>query len=268
MDKECRDITWYDSDKKEYTVGTCDTSKKVCKGSATGDKCKDHLSCVAGSYCSSNICTAQVESGKACESTYDCKNNLFCYKKVCTEVYSLDVGTSLVDTDDEGKRIACKTNLYSYDTEPKCQEKRYKLAVNQKNDSGIISCDIGSKCTYQIFESSAADAKAVGNDTTEECVCGYDDSETGYCPYSQSATDFTLKLVYHLKALLDNKRHTVNRSLGNQVKTEAEKCYEIDQIVNFAKAPKCVLETLGLKGCSSNYYLTSIFLLMIILSLL
>lgn len=267
-DEECQDVTWYDADKKEQTKGSCDTTNKVCKGSAIDAQCTDNNSCVVGSYCKAKKCTAQVELGKACESTYDCKNNLFCNKKQCTEVFSLEVGTSLADADAFGKAYACKTALYDpMATEPKCQEKRYKLSENQKNDSGRVTCDFGSKCTYQIFESTAADAKAVGNDSTQDCQCGFNDLGTGFCPYSQSSTDSTLKSIDTLKATFDNKRHTQNRASGNIVKTDSEKCAGISNSILFAKAPQCVIDALGYVGCSNAFYLASSFLFMIILAL-
>ena len=292
-DSDCKDVTWYDKDAKESTTGKCDTTTKKCLGSEAGIKCLNNESCTAGNYCNSEKkCATQVESGKACVETYDCKNNLICSKKLCADAYSLKVGDSLADIDALGKAFACSTGLYDpIATEPKCLEKRYKLKDGTNvGYNGLVQCDVETKCTYQKFDSSATDAKQVGADEEMDCVCGYNANGKGFCPYSQNEADKTLKGISLIKERLNNTRHTVNRSLGPKTVTEEQRCFTVSNGVNYIDAPQCVVDAAGYTGChagsstedssdtsstdttdtsttSNGFYLASSFLSMIIFAL-
>ena len=61
---------------------------KKCVGLEKDKRCKTTDACLAGYYCDSktNRCAKQKEEYDTCTSSFECKNNLLCYKGICSNV--------------------------------------------------------------------------------------------------------------------------------------------------------------------------------------
>ena len=272
-DDDCRTINWWDGDNKPQTAGKCKDTK--CQGSPDGKKCDNDNSCFIGSSCPENadaslrVCTAQVAAGGKCTTSYDCQNNQFCNKNVCTDYFSLAVGASLTDVKIGDRPFACVTGLFDpLATEQVCLERRYVVPDGATVSSGVLKCDVGSKCKYNNYSSSDDAAKPVSTTPIElDCVCPYSGDGIAYCPYSTNAKDNTLGGIEAKKKLYNNKNHTLNRALGDSTKNDL-KCSAISGSIFYKGAPQCVIDAAGFTGCSSAFKVALSFISIAIMFIL
>jgi hypothetical protein len=154
--------------------GTCDAS--VCSGKKATEACTKVSQCVIGTTCVFNmtsvvvprpgVCTAQVDSGKACVYENDCLNHLGCLKKVCTPYFSVNDTINVAND-------ANVTNLFSFclngqmDSNMTCVTRNNALASD-------AACDSTKGCDY---------TSAEGTKTTDmnACKCGRNKLGNSYC---------------------------------------------------------------------------------------
>jgi len=272
LDTDCTTVRWYNDKDELQTSGKCDIPNKLCFGSIKDKKCDTDMSCVAGLYCktkadNTKACAEQLLETNPCTTHFQCKNNLFCHgeqgKQTCKKTFSLALGDSFNMTDHYAKSVGCSSNYVN--SSDKCALKDYKGKV-----SGPIKCEMGSKCNYQTYLKS--DKTDTPVESTEDCVCSMNPDGQGWCPYSMgNSDDGTSDLVAKQAALLDNKRHTVSRSLGDYVSKDV--CFSAGLVrkINLKGVESCFIEaSLGsaLKDCSANkiFSLISVALAMIFLA--
>lgn len=252
-DDECLQIILPDG---KTNLKKC-TDDGVCKGVDNGQNCSDNIQCTAGSFCdisNTKKCVSQLDKGKDCTRTSECKNDLACNGK-CGDYNSVEVGTKLAtskDNIDDHAKYNCKTGVAFSDGT--CAERSY--ADTSKIIDGVVKCDAGSNCDYIYKAGDRQEAQKLA------CVCGYNSDGQGYCPYSTDKvnSDKFSKLMGLYKS--GSNCHTDNR-LG---------CEDIDKTadwvnnraqgdIKFYKAPACVANVL----LSSNILSVSVFLLALVM---
>jgi len=262
--EDCRAVSiWDDKEKKFVKNNDCVNNK--CTGAAPDARCESDESCVAGNYCLINkteadkqVCKPQLQADAVCKSSYDCVNNTFCLKDAedekknkCVAVLSLKIGTDISSFNVADKGIACETNFYTKDKDGKerCAQSKYSTG-STPDEVGVIKCGYEEKCSYQgIF--STTDAKDTTT-FTQDCVCGYNKTGQGYCPYSRHDTS-TLNRFNKFKEILtsnlNNSLHTLNRNSGSSDSIRSPACYPYFENSAYAHADEVISDFLSKGVC-------------------
>ena len=176
----------------------CENNK--CSGYEKGHGCTKTEQCLAGTYCDLEqaTCQAQKGSGDDCLDSYECKNDLLCYKGQCQNaLFSLEAGTDLSDINFDHKEKYCQFESIYQNT--KCAEIR-----DGKKDE-FVSCNLGDTCTYTYFPAELGTIEI-------PCECGYNDKGIGYCrKFHDYQVDDWEQLALYKKRLYNNKCHSKSR---------------------------------------------------------
>jgi hypothetical protein len=253
--ENCEEITYYVKDTKSDKKRDCVSNK--CVGSAKDSKCDDHTSCVVGHYCKGaaagtpGTCTPLIEATKDCTSSFECKNNLFCNDKKCTEAISLDNGVEvkLPQEEEDFALGLCKSGLV---VDKKCATTKYDADAKLIVD-GVVKCNYKEKCKYNyFFKDDGSDKKAAPE---QECVCTMSADGQGYCPYSRGdvkAIDRNNQINGYAKELLNNTFHTLHRfeeAAGSEAKGAT--CLAVYRDVGRRNAVSCLKDNVALyKACT------------------
>jgi hypothetical protein len=254
--EECQEITYYD-DKGTKSDKKRDCVSDKCVGSVKDSKCDNHQSCVVGHYCkgfaagTTGICTPLVEATKDCATTLECKNNLFCQDKKCTESFSLDNGAELkIAPEEEGLgEVLCKSG---FSVDNKCATTKYDNDAKDIVD-GVVKCNYNTKCKYNyFFKDDGTDKKAAPE---LDCVCPMSADGQGYCPYSRGdvkAIDRNNQINGYAKELLTNTFHTVHRlEVADGQEAKGSTCRAVYRDVSRRNSVSCVKDNiLKFKPCT------------------
>lgn len=248
--EDCLKVTTYDAEGKAVETQSCDNG--VCKGANIGDQCLENESCVAGSYCNETdpvkkVCAAQLKEG-TCNSSYECLNDYICYNEKCVKAFSIKIGEE-IDTLDIIEN-ACESG---YSDNGKCVGMIYSKDFTP-DSKGLVKCDFGSKCKYDIYEDSTT-KKVTKTIDDVDCVCGYNKDGQGYCPYSYNdkSTETLRKEQLSVKLdNLDNKHHTLNRELAKTGAKQSVLCANYKVNPQYVNAVECAEEVFGLGECESQ----------------
>lgn len=260
---DCKSVFVYDTEKKDF-VATKKCTAKVCVGAKKDENCKTDADCVVGHYCKAgekvedlHVCVAQLEKDAACTSTFQCKNTLICSDSKCVDAYSFDLGASVEKVDVSGQYLACANGS---PVENKCAILAYKKDDKTTVENGLVKCDYQSKCNYEyLFKADGTDKKDA---TSQDCVCSLSSTGQGYCPMAQD-TDSYKSYFTNQKTRLDNKRHTLARTLGDFDKQTDAKCASFSVNVLFKDVDTCTKKVTGFSECNSSILKYSLIILAI-----
>jgi hypothetical protein len=151
--------------------GTC-PEDGVCPSKREGQECNSHLDCGVRAYCHSEekLCRWIHHTGESCKTDYQCKNSQGCFNGVCTDYYSLNVGTDLSNSTSEYKEKLCVSET---ELKNKCYARYYDTTM-QPNKDGMVECNPGDNkgCSYVDSE---------GKKSVSNCNCGYNGENKAYC---------------------------------------------------------------------------------------
>ena len=165
--------------------------------------CIENKDCMAGNYCLKGLCKKQVFLGESCNSQYECRNNMACYKNKCIYYYSLAIGEYIDFNDKSIKDMKDKSELclFSY-IDPNTNECS-KLEIQGQIDSKLQECKSGDSCVYKNHK---------GRLVNRNCVCGYNKHGKGYCPFSHDNEKDWYDYFYQIRINRNNNCHTLNRN--------------------------------------------------------
>jgi hypothetical protein len=169
------------TDSQCYSSGKL-TSKcvnKVCSGKAAGESCEANAQCVVGTYCNStNFCVAQKNAGSSCSADNECQNDSRCYKKNCTKLFSLKVGTKVEDPTEMNQvyDVLCENGILVNNV---CAKSTLPANTNR---SPFLECEFGKTCNYNLVD----DKGAILSNYTLPCDCGFNKDGKSYCPASMN----------------------------------------------------------------------------------
>lgn len=205
-----------DTDCMSVTVAGTATQKctdNVCVGVAIDATCTADKDCVLGAYCKTGTsgaktCAAQIsDTTTACSNSYQCANNMFCLNEKCVAAFSQTVGTDVSSVESAFRNYVCANN---YTFENICSELRYASDVEATD--GVVACSYGDNCQYDVTNSATKDAST--RSLTQECVCGFNATGQGYCPYSINDYNKTRNkkiIEIYTSALDSSSNHSHNR---------------------------------------------------------
>jgi len=171
-------------------LGLC-TDKKVCSGFKKGLFCNNTSQCNPGLYCKKDTskndtytCENQEIEGSTCESIFDCKNDLVCYKKKCVnEFNSYKPGEKINPKNfSELERPFAGNYLCKYGLAKNVDENTIIcLMINQtdifdKEQGNLVPCVPDQNCNYTL-----TDGIVNYENYVEKCECGYNPKGQGYC---------------------------------------------------------------------------------------
>jgi hypothetical protein len=144
--------------------GQCVNGK--CTGQEENEACSTHVDCLAGLYCSDNICRPQKTFGSDCSDSVECVNQYLCHNKKCELIpFSLNVDEPVGDHD---TLDFFKCKFHVFDSNRKCAA---MLQKEQGDENGFVKCELGQNCNYTIS----------GKDMSVPCSCGFNAQGFGYC---------------------------------------------------------------------------------------
>ena len=184
-----------------------------CKGMEEGDICEDNSWCKVGLYCDkhSGKCKEQLEEGDSCIESKDCENNLICYNGKCREIFSVEDGNKVPETESyEIQRKFCKSGEVMDNTCVSFND----LDGMKLRDNEYRKCDYNTYCEYKVIGLQKGRKKYV------KCGCGYNSEGQGYCPHYHDYTkDDWEEYREQWRDKSDNGCHTESRY----------NCYEYDE---------------------------------------
>ena len=181
-----------------------------CNGIDDGGICEDNTWCLAGYYCDkySGKCREQKSKNENCLDTKECRNNLICLNRKCSEnLFSLENGEKVPEIDDEEfQKKFCKSGEVYENICVGFNEVKEMNDNNNTNSNDYTKCNFGEKCLYDFIGLNYRRRLELS------CSCGYNSEGQGYCPkfYDDNNKDWkTYRDV--LKNNYDNECHTENR---------------------------------------------------------
>lgn len=184
-------------------VGLCNDG--ICSGRPKGKRCKTHIDCMIGLYCSKNgLCEKQQGNGGECRDEYECQNKYGCMNRTCYEYYSLPRDAYL-----EYKNPNAAFCEFGFENEKthQCVELTYD-SNGVIGENGFIECDFpNQKCNY-------TNGNGNGNNAiiSMQCQCGFNPFGKAYCPLSHNENRDKWKKYFDKKRLVqDNNCHTLKR---------------------------------------------------------
>lgn len=153
----------------------------TCNGNSTGGICIDSSACNPGFYCGiNNTCVNLGNEGAACESDFECTNNLGCFNKSCRGYFTLTEGT-IVDSCANGVNFMCQ-NGGCY------QMNNNSLAClgNEKSEKALpVACQSNDDCIINgtVLYSTG-------------CTCGYNAEASAFCNLAPGDEPFSIFINY------------------------------------------------------------------------
>jgi len=175
----------------------------ICKGIDNGAACDSTDQCKVGYYCTgtnrtqpNSTCQAQVNTGGACTSKYDCGNNNDCVDSKCVLLYSLPDGTAFT----QGMELHLCQSGYVYKNV--CSQYRY---LSAKGDYLTNGTDL--KCRYNATATNETVEHPIG-------MCGSDGSFNKYCYHPGTDSDVYQDMIMKYKSYFNGaalSKHSIRR---------------------------------------------------------
>ena len=200
----------------------CNKDTAKCTGVPVGKYCKNTRDCTIGTFCKDhNICTKQYPFKGNCTGDLECANNLGCLSGTCLNLYSLEDGAKV----DQSDYRFCKSNTV-----------RDGQCVTTELLSNDECSETQTFCNYTYTVSGQAKV-----DYTKPCKCSSSDPDKKYCSYGSKSKPWKDDLIPSLKNWYTNdaiKQHAMKKDLySNDLKW---KIYQIQQYPIYKNADDCL----------------------------
>lgn len=150
---------------------------KTCSGFNMNSTCSYTSQCNVGLYCLNNTCQSQRSQNEACESDYDCANNLGCFNSICLPYFSFGDGI-VVKNCQSGINYLCSSGACG-------------MLLN--GSYACIGSNVGLSTPSPVMCLNDGDcllSQGFAKGYSTGCQCGYNEFGISYCGLAPADNDF------------------------------------------------------------------------------